>query len=216
MTETDAKSLIEAAKAGDEAAFATLVDRYHASLVRVARMFVKDDQTAEEVAQDTWIAVLEGIDRFEGRSSFRTWLFTILSNRAKTRAVRDGKIVPFSAIASADAAAPDDEAVDAERFLDAGHPRAPYHWAAKPEAWTEDRVLADETLRLVHMAISELPMTQREVIRLRDVEGWSAEEVSEVLDISPGNQRVLLHRARAKVRNAIEGYLDNKVGAARS
>jgi RNA polymerase sigma-70 factor (ECF subfamily) len=215
MTDVDAKALVEAAKNGDEAAFATLVEKYHGSLVRVARMFVKDNQTAEEVAQDTWIAVLEGIDRFEGRSSFRTWLFTILSNKAKTRAVRDGRIVPFSAIASADAATAED-AVDADRFLGAEHERAPYHWAAKPQAWTEEQVLADETIKLVNAEIEKLPPTQREVIRLRDVEGWSPDEIAEVLEISPGNQRVLLHRARAKVRNAIEGYLDNKVGAARS
>jgi RNA polymerase sigma-70 factor (ECF subfamily) len=208
MTDLDAKALVEAAKNGDEQAFATVVEKYHASMLRVARMFVKDDQTAEEIAQDTWIAVIEGIDRFEGRSSFRTWLFTILSNKAKTRAVRDGRIVPFSAIASADAASGED-AVDADNFLGADHERAPYHWSAKPQPWTEDKVLADETVAHVHAAIDELPPTQREVIRLRDVEGWSPEEIAEVLEISPGNQRVLLHRARAKVRNAIEGYVDN-------
>jgi RNA polymerase sigma-70 factor (ECF subfamily) len=208
MTGATAETLVEAAKSGDESAFVQLVNQHHASLVRVARMFVKDDQTAEEVAQDTWIAVLEGLERFEGRSSFRTWLFTILSNKAKTRAVRDGRIVPFSAIAAADAVSGED-AVDAENFLGADHERAPYHWAAKPQPWTEDKILADETVELVHAAIAELPATQREVIRLRDVEGWSPDEIAEVLEISPGNQRVLLHRARAKVRNAIAGYVDN-------
>src|SRR3954452_12667133 len=127
MTGATAETLVEAAKSGDESAFVQLVNQHHASLVRVARMFVKDDQTAEEVAQDTWIAVLEGLERFEGRSSFRTWLFTILSNKAKTRAVRDGRIVPFSAIAAADAVSGED-AVDAENFLGADHERAPYHW----------------------------------------------------------------------------------------
>ncbi|MGH2906580.1 MAG: RNA polymerase sigma factor [Solirubrobacterales bacterium] len=206
MVEFDGEALIAAAKGGDESAFAMLVERYHRSLVRVARMFVKDDATAEEVAQDTWLAVLEGIDRFEGRSSFRTWLFTILTNRAKTRAVRDGRNVPFSAIASTEAMSGEDS-FDADRFLDSEQPWA-YHWAAKPTAWTEDQVLADETIELVKEAIGTLPKVQREVISLRDVDGWSPEEVCDVLQISEGNQRVLLHRARAKVRNAIEGYLD--------
>jgi RNA polymerase sigma-70 factor (ECF subfamily) len=200
-------ALVEALRRGDEAAFTELIDRYGASMLRVARLHVRDRAVAEEVVQETWLAVLNGIDRFEGRSSLKTWLFRILTNRAKTRGEREGRSVPFSAIAAADAAAEADAAVDADRFQGPDAPQWPYHWSAPPRAWTQEKVLEKETLEVVKTAISELPDTQREVIRLRDVEGWSADEVAEALELSDGNQRVLLHRARSKVRAALEGYL---------
>ncbi len=210
--DADDAALVERLRAGDEAAFTELIDRFGASMLRVARLHVRDRAVAEEVVQETWLAVLNGIDRFEGRSSLKTWLFRILSNRAKTRGEREGRSVPFSAIAATDAAAESEPAVDADRFQGPDAPQWPYHWSAPPRPWTQEKVIERETLGVVKEAISELPDTQREVIRLRDVEGWSAEEVADVLELSDVNQRVLLHRARSKVRSALEMYLTPEVG----
>ncbi|HEX2045414.1 MAG TPA: sigma-70 family RNA polymerase sigma factor [Gaiellaceae bacterium] len=197
--------------AGDEQAFAALVDRYGAALLRFAGVYVRDRAVAEEVVQETWLAVLQGIGRFEGRSSLKTWIFRILANRAKTRAEREGRTVPFSALAE-----PGDEgdgpSVEPERFLDASHPQWPGHWASFPSSWSEipeNRLLSSETLGCIRAAIEELAPAQRRVILLRDVEGWPAEEVCELLELSEANQRVLLHRARSKVRAALERYLDS-------
>jgi RNA polymerase sigma-70 factor, ECF subfamily len=200
----DDRELVEALRAGDEDAFRRLVREYQPSLVRVARIYVPTQAAAEEVAAETWLAVLKGLDRFEGRSSLRTWIFRILTNIAKTRAVRDGRTLPFSAL---DPGRVPESAVDADRFLDPEHPRWPGHWAVKPEAWPEDALLAAETRERLAEAIEALPATQRAVISLRDVEGWSSEEVRNALDLSETNQRVLLHRARSKVRAALEDYL---------
>ena len=207
MAATEAE-LLGALRAGDEGAFAALVREYHPSLVRVARMFVSSQATAEEVAQEAWLGVLNGLDRFEGRSSLKTWIFRILTNIAKTRAVRDGRTLPFSALQ--DPARVPEAAVDADRFLDPEHPRWPGHWASKPLPWPEDALLAAETRERLAEAIEALPATQRAVITLRDVEGWSSEEVRNALDLSETNQRVLLHRARSKVRAALESYLEEQ------
>ena len=198
--------LLEALRSGDEGAFTALVREYQPSLVRVARMFVSSQAAAEEVAQETWLGVLNGLDRFEGRSSLRTWIFRILTNIAKTKAVRDGRTLPFSALQ--DAARVPEAAVDADRFLDSEHPRWPGHWAVKPTPWPEDALVAAETRERLAEAIEALPATQRAVISLRDIEGWSSEEVRNALDLSETNQRVLLHRARSKVRAALESYLE--------
>jgi RNA polymerase sigma-70 factor (ECF subfamily) len=197
--------LVEALRAGDEAAFAALVREYQPSLVRVARIYVSTQAAAEEVAAETWLAVLNGLDRFEGRSSLRTWIFRILTNIAKTRAQRDGRTLPFSALRNPGRVP--EAAVDADRFLDPEHPRWPGHWAVRPEPWPEDALIAAETQALVAEAIEALPPAQRAVISLRDVEGWSSEEVRNALELSETNQRVLLHRARSKVRRALESYL---------
>jgi RNA polymerase sigma-70 factor (ECF subfamily) len=203
---TDDAEIVGRLRDGEESAFAELIDRYGPTMLRVAQMYVRDRATAEEVVQETWLAVLNGIDRFEGRSSLKTWLFRILTNRAKTRGERDGRMLPFSALAGAGDEA-DEPSVDPDRFLgpDSPHPGA---WAAPPRAWPQDKVLERETLGVIQMAIGELPEAQREVIRLRDVEGWSPMEVADALEITDGNQRVLLHRARSKVRAALEMYLD--------
>lgn len=185
---------MEALRAGDERVFRELVQMYQAMLLRVAQMYVSSRSVAEEVVQETWLAVLNGIDRFEGRSSLKTWIFRILANRAKTRAQREARTVPFSSLGDSE------PTVEPDRF-DQGH------WAALPADWPEDRLLADETLRLIDGAIERLPSAQRAVITLRDVEGWSAEEVRNALELSETNQRVLLHRARSKVRGALEEYL---------
>jgi RNA polymerase sigma-70 factor (ECF subfamily) len=196
--------LIDALRGGDEDAFRELVREYQPSLVRVARIYVPTQAAAEDVAAETWLGVLKGLDRFEGRSSLRTWIFRILTNIAKTRAVRDGRTLPFSAL---DPGPVPETAVDADRFLDPEHPRWPGHWAITPEPWPEDALLAAETREVIADAIEALPATQRAVISLRDVEGWSSEEVRNALDLSETNQRVLLHRARSKVRAALESYL---------
>jgi RNA polymerase sigma-70 factor (ECF subfamily) len=197
--------LVEALRAGDEDAFARLVREYQPSLVRVARIYVSTQAAAEEVAAETWLAVLNGLDRFEGRSSLRTWIFRILTNIAKTRGQRDGRTLPFSALE--DPGRVPEAALDADRFLDPEHPRWPGHWAVRPEPWPEDAVIAAETQARLAEAIEALPPAQRAVISLRDVEGWSSEEVRNALELSETNQRVLLHRARAKVRRALESYL---------
>jgi RNA polymerase sigma-70 factor (ECF subfamily) len=199
------EKLIAALRAGDEDAFRELVREYQPSLVRVARMYVSTQAAAEEVAAETWLAVLNGLDRFEGRSSLRTWIFRILTNIAKTRAVREGRTLPFSAL---DPGRVPEAAVDPDRFLDSEHPRWPGHWAVKPAPWPEDALLAAETHERIAEAIEALPATQRAVISLRDIEGWSSEEVRNALDLSETNQRVLLHRARSKVRAALEEYLN--------
>jgi RNA polymerase sigma-70 factor, ECF subfamily len=200
------RALVAALQHGDEAVFAQLVDQYHGQLLRLARSYVRDRQVAEEVVQDTWIGVIRGIGRFEGRSSLRTWLFRILANTAKSRGVQEHRSVPFSALAAADA---DDGSVEADRFVPEGHVWAG-HWAAAPGSWGTgpmERLLAKEAQQRIDTAISELPDVQRRVITLRDVEGWSSDEVCDALQISEGNQRVLLHRARTKVRAMVDAYL---------
>jgi RNA polymerase sigma-70 factor (ECF subfamily) len=200
--------LIDALRRGDEDAFRELVREYQPSLVRVARIYVPTQAAAEDVAAETWLGVLNGLDRFEGRSSLRTWIFRILTNIAKTRAVRDGRTLPFSALQEPGRVP--EASVDADRFLDPEHPRWPGHWAVRPEAWPEDALLAAEAREVIAEAIEALPATQRAVISLRDVEGWTSEEVRNALDLSETNQRVLLHRARSKVRAALESYLQEK------
>ena len=207
MPAGDDRDLVEALRAGDQQAFAALIDGWSGSMLRMARLHVPTDSVAEEVVQETWLAVLQGIERFERRSSLKTWLFTILSNRAKTRGEREGRGVPFSALVATDVAS-GEPAVDPDRFLGLDDPHWPYHWAAPPRDWPEDELLASETRGVIGEAIAALPDTQREVIRLRDVEGWSAEEVVQALEISDANQRVLLHRARSRVRSELERYLD--------
>jgi RNA polymerase sigma-70 factor (ECF subfamily) len=192
--------LVEALRARDEAAFAELLDRYGRTMLSVARMFVRDRAVAEEVVQEAWLNVLRGIDRFEGRSSLKTWILRIVANTAKTRGMRESRTVPFSAIT-------DDEAVmDPERFLDEGRWRG--HWAAPVTAWhlPEGRLLAAEERALIEQAIADLPPLQASVVTMRDVIGCDSAEVCNVLDLSESNQRVLLHRGRTKVRAALEEY----------
>lgn len=199
----DERGLVEALRRGDEAAFEQLVRMYHASLLRVARLYVSSRSVAEEVVQETWVGVLNGIARFEGRSSLKTWIFRILTNTAKTRGIREGRSVPFSSLQGEDLSGP---TVDPDRFLPSGHPIEPGAWAAPPVPLPEQALLADETLRIVEAAIEALPPAQRAVITLRDVEGWSSDEVRNALELTETNHRVLLHRARAKVRRALEEY----------
>jgi RNA polymerase sigma-70 factor (ECF subfamily) len=200
----DDARLVKALRAHDERAFEELMRRYNASLLRVAQIYVPSRAVAEDVVQETWIGVFNGIDRFETRSSLKTWIFRILTNIAKTRGQREGRTVPFSALERPDAVP--EAAVGPDRFLAADHERWPGHWSSKPHPWPEERLLAAETREVVDRAIERLPPAQRAVISLRDVEGWSSEETRNALEVSETNQRVLLHRARSKVRQTLEDY----------
>lgn len=194
--------VVAALRRGDAAAFGRLVDAHHATMLRVARSMVRDPAVAEEVVQETWVAILHGLDAFEGRSTLRTWMFRILANRASTRARREGRTVPFSAFAEEDG-----EPVEAERFDTTGH------WVTPPERWkrTPEELVGDaEVLARVERAIEALPERQRTVLELRDVLGWSSDEVRNVLELSETNQRVLLHRARKKVRADLDAWLEGK------
>ena len=200
------RRLVDALRAGDESAFTQLVQEYGPSMLRVARMFVSSRAVAEEVVQEAWVGVLTGIDRFEGRSSLKTWIFRILTNTAKTRAIREGRSIPFSALAGE---GEEPGGVDADRFL-GDDSRFPGHWAAPPQRWEalpERRLLAAETLDVIEREIAKLPPNQAIVVTMRDVEGFDAEDVRNALDISETNQRVLLHRARTKLRRALEEYM---------
>lgn len=206
MVQTDEHELIERLRAGDEAAFTLLIDTHSPMLLRVAMAYVPSRAVAEEAVQETWIAVLRGIDRFEERSSLKTWIVRILTNVALKGGGRERRSVPFSALAGADD--PGGPANDPDRFLGADHPRFPGHWAMGPTRWPtpEEGLLAGETRNVVIAAIDALPEAQRVVIALRDIGGWDSEDVCAALEISAGNQRVLLHRARAGVRLAMETH----------
>jgi len=202
----DEAVLVARLRAGDEAAFRALVEELHPALRRVARNYVPSDAVADEVVQETWLGVLNGIDRFEGRSSVKTWVFRILVNRAKTRGERERRTVPF-----ASAFDPTREVepplVDPGRFEPCDHPLVPVHWAAPPDDWRgapEARVAAAETRAALTAALDRLPPAQREVVTLRDVHGWTGAEVCNALGITETNQRVLLHRGRTRLRQALE------------
>jgi RNA polymerase sigma-70 factor (ECF subfamily) len=192
------EELVRQLRGGDEAAFAALLDREHERLVRLAMAFVASRAVAEEVAQDTWVAALRGLDRFEGRSSLRTWLYRILVNRARTTGVREKRTVPRAALER------DDGSIEGESFAADGS------WSVPPDHWLEeadDRLAAAEMVGRVQIAIEALPPGQREVVTLRDVEGLPSKDVCDVLGITAGNQRVLVHRGRAAVRRVLDAEL---------
>jgi RNA polymerase sigma-70 factor, ECF subfamily len=199
--------MIAALKRGDESAFEWLVQQHHATLVRLALRYVPDLATAEDVAQETWLHVLRGLARFEVRSSLKTWIVSILKNRARTRAVRERRNMPASSAWLA-TVAHGEPAVDPDRFFGLENPVLIDRWSTAPRAiGPEERLLAAETQAIVSRAVESLPVAQREVITLRDIEGWSAADVCNALGLTETNQRVLLHRARSKVRAALEQYL---------
>ena len=190
----DDAELLRRLLGGDEKAFTELVVRYNVTLIRVALYYVNNQASAEDVAQDTWIAVLRGVDRFEGRSSFKTWLFRILVNRARSTGTKEHRSIPVNPIGS-------DASVAANRFDDGGA------WRVPPAPFTDaiDNAVANEKIvRSVREAIVRLPEPQRAVVTLRDVEGLSTMEVAELLELSEANVRVILHRGRARVRNDVE------------
>jgi RNA polymerase sigma-70 factor (ECF subfamily) len=193
-TDTD---LLTRLRAGDEAAFVMLVGRYNSSMLRVARAYAPSDAVAEEAVQDTWMGVVRGVDRFEGRSSFKTWLFRILVNRARSAGVHEHRTVPMAMVG-------DEAAVEGSRF-DAGGA-----WSDPPEAWVtdaDDRLVAQSWSTCLRQALDDLPARQRQIVVLRDVEGLASQDVCDVLGITEGNQRVLLHRGRSRLRSALESEL---------
>ncbi|MGH2735302.1 MAG: RNA polymerase sigma factor [Actinomycetota bacterium] len=208
MTRAD-RDLLGALRGGDESAFAGLVERHNSALLRLARVYVADASTAEEVVQEAWLGFIESLDRFEGRSSIKTWLFRILMNIARRTRGRDARIIPFSSVWRPDGRA--ETAMEPDAFRGPGG-RWPNHWLTPPRNWEEvpeDSLLSGEALDRVRAAIDELPPSQREVITLRDVEGWTSNEVCNVLSLTETNQRVLLHRARSRVRRSLSDYIEN-------
>ena len=200
---TDAE-LVTQLRAGDESAIAQLVDQWSPAMLRVARSFVGSPQSAEDVVQDTWLGMLSGLAKFEGRSSLRTWTFSILVNRARTRGAREARTLTWSPLGPEEGPAVDDR-------IEVSGGEHPWKWTSihTPSRWDtrpESVVLSKEVLRLLDRAVSALPARQRSVVTMRDVCGMAAEEVCAALNISPQNQRVLLHRARAVLRAALEGY----------
>jgi RNA polymerase sigma-70 factor, ECF subfamily len=194
-------------QAGDEVAFAELVDALSPLLLRVAMAHLPSRFLAEDVVQETWLAVIQGVAGFQGRSTVKTWVVSILLNKARTKAEREGRSMAFSALTGADDE--DGPAVSPERFLGPDHPEWPGHWTAPPDPWEqnpENCLLARETLAQVMAAIESLPTQQRLVIVMRDVNGFTADEVEGLLGLSSGNQRVLLHRARSRVRTQLEAH----------
>lgn len=196
----DDDTLVRALQAGDEAAFNDLVARWSGAMLRVALAHVHTRAAAEDVVQEAWLTVIRSLDRFERRSSLRTWVLGIVINVARSRARNERRSVQLPN---------DGPAVEAGRFLPADHPRWPHHWATEPITWrTPERdLIAGETRRMILAAIEALPAAQREVLVLRDLEGLSSVEVCNIAHITDTNQRVLLHRARSRVRAALERYL---------
>jgi len=191
----DDARLLERLRAGEEAAFVALVATHHDAMLRLASNFVSSRAVAEEVVQDTWLGVLRGIDRFEGRSSLRTWLLAILVNRARTTGVREARSVAVG---------------DWEAAVDRGRFDASGAWSSPPQQWVEDvedRLGAAELAGHIHAALEQMPARQRAVVTLRDVDGLDSDEVCEVLSLSQANQRVLLHRGRSQLRRALEAVL---------
>jgi RNA polymerase sigma-70 factor, ECF subfamily len=210
MATADEAAMVDALLQGDERAFEWLVQQHHTTLVRLAVRYVRDPAVAEEVAQETWLQVLKGLPRFQLRSSLKTWMTQILMNRARTRARRDRRSMPFSDAWLA-TLADGEPAVDQDRFIPSDSPTNADRWASAPKpVATEERILAEETQAVVQRAIAALPVAQREVITLRDIEGRSSVEVCETLGLTETNQRVLLHRARSRVRAALEPYLSDR------
>lgn len=207
----DEGRLVAALRRGDEASFLALVERYHGALQRLALSYVGSRALAEEVVQETWLGVVQGIGRFEGRSSLKTWIFRILTNQARTHGAREARSIPFAELAGR-RAGPGEPAVDPAMFVPDGEADAGW-WDSHPASWRalpEERLLAAETRAAIDAAVACLPPNQRVVITLRDIEGFSAQEVRELLEVSDANQRVLLHRARAKVRRALEQHLEER------
>ena len=199
-------ALLERLRAGDELAFESLLGEYGASMLRIARLYVRTQAVAEEVVQDTWLRVLQSLDGFEARSSLRTWIFVILANVARTRAEREGRSMPMASV--------DDDtepSVPQERFFPGSHPRWAGMWSTLVDSWDgvpDEHLLGEEAREQLRRVVDKLPQNHAAVFTLRDVEGWPADEVCSFLGLTPENQRVLLHRARAKIRAALEGYFE--------
>jgi len=209
VSPNDDARLLEGLRRGDEAAFRDLVDAHGPMLMRLALMHVPSRAVAEEVVQETWLAVLNGVDRFEGRSSLKTWITSILLNTARTRGERERRTLPFSHLRRHDEEGRDEPAVAPDRFQ-GRRGEYPGHWSRPPVEWESpgERLESDASRQVLLEAIGSLPARQRDVIALRDISGWSSGEVRNALELSETNQRVLLHRARSKVRQALESHFE--------
>jgi len=204
----DEGALVDALRQGDRAAFATLVDANSPWMMRIALSHLSSRASAEDAVQEAWLSCLRGIDGFEGRSALKTWLFVIVTNCARKRAERDARSIPFSELVRREAESIEPEPLE-DRFFDDSHPRWPGGWTTTSRGWEpEQRLLAGEVSARIEAAAEGLPEGQRAVFLLRDVEGWSSEDVCNALEISGSNQRVLLHRARQSIRAALETYLE--------
>jgi RNA polymerase sigma-70 factor (ECF subfamily) len=195
----------------DEGAFVEAIRALGPTLLRVARLYVRSDQVAEEVVQDTWINVLESLDRFEGRSSFKTWVLTILVHTALRRGQKEARSFPFSAVLQTSDSALSDDQLDLDRFFSGDHPRWPHCWATvvpRLDQLPEEQLLSAETMKVVSAAIEDTPHTQAAVLVLHDIEGWPPEQICRALELTDGNRRLLLHRARNRIRAALEQYFD--------
>jgi RNA polymerase sigma-70 factor (ECF subfamily) len=205
----DESRLLGRLRAGDESAFVELVDRYAGAMLRIARLYVRNESVAEEIVQEAWLNMLKGIEGFEGRSTLRTWIFTILGNCARKRLKKEGRSVPLTALAG-DA---DESSVPEERFFPTTHPRWAGMWSTLVDAWDEvpdEELLGGEAREQLRKVVSDLPARYAAVFVLREVDGWSSQEVAALLDISAENQRVLLHRARTRIRDALEEYFEQR------
>ena len=202
MTRTRNESIrVERLREGDDEAFADLVDRHHRAMLRLAETFVSDRATAEEVVQETWTAVIDGLEDFEGHSSLKTWMFSILTNLAKKRGQQEARTVTWSSLS--------EESIDREVTEESDRFDTEGRWSVPPVPWNtdpEEELMRSDLLERLEDAIEQLPDRQKAVVTLRDIEGWSASEVCDVLDITDGNQRVLLHRGRQKMRETLESY----------
>jgi len=197
------RALVDRLRAGDEATFLAFVEKNHRAMIRVAMGYVSSEGIAEEVVQEAWVGILQGLHKFEGRCPLRAWMFRILINCAKMRGGREARSVPFSALESESC---EGERRSMESFRPPDDPRWPGHWARAPERWTDERLADAEALIRIKAEIEKLPPNQRQVITLRDIEDWDSADVCEALGISEANQRVLLHRARTRVRQALAGW----------
>jgi len=201
--------LLEGLRSGDEAAFVQLVDRHGGAMLRVAYLYVRNESVAEEIVQETWLSMLKGIEGYEGRSSLRTWLFAILANCARKRLKTEGRSVPIASLGGS----ADELSVPEERFFPSTHPRWAGMWSTLVDSWDQvpdEELLGGEAREQLRNAVMVLPARYATVFVLRDVEGWSGQEVSALLEISPENQRVLLHRARTRIRAALEDYFEQR------
>lgn len=201
-------ALLERLRERDERAFVELLEQYHAPLVRFLRGYVPTQDLAEDVAQETWVAFLQGLERFKGQAALKTWIFRIGANRAQSRMRKERRSIPFSFLRSRSPDG-DDEAFDLDRYLPGAFSPATKMWTSVPDRWDADpesRLTANETIAVVRETISQLPAMQASVITLRDIENWTSAEVREALGLSEANQRVLLHRARVRVRKALEAH----------
>ena len=208
--EVDESELIDRLLSGDEDTFSDLLQKHYSAMIRLASVYAKDRSHAEEIVQETWLSVLNGLERFQARSSLKTWIFSILVNQAKTYAKREGRWIQYSTMIDPDTGGP---SVPVERFYDSSREELAGRWARPPKNWDsnrEEKLLGQETRALIESTMEKLPPSQREVLTVRDIEGCTSEEACNLFGLTKTNQRVLLHRARSKVRQVLENYFEGE------